>query len=473
MIAHSIYETDNRVIRYANALAERGDDVEVFALKRDKSLADVEMVGKVRVNRLQLRSRKDQHGRGAYLFPLLRFWLLSSLKVTWRHLWRPYDAIHVHNVPDFLVFAAWLPRLSGAKVILDIHDMVPEFYASKFHVEPDALGVKMLTRVERASAMFSDHVIISNHLWHKAFISRSAHEGKCSVYINRVDSKVFYNRGPTRNDGKLIIMFPGGLQWHQGLDIAIKAFAQLTDKLPQAEFHIYGDGNMKNDLIALTKELGLTQKVLFFDPLPAMQIAQVMANADLGVVPKRADSFGNEAYSTKIMEFMSVGVPVVVSSTKIDRFYFNDSVVRFFESGNVDALAQSHAPKSPANEALRRELIARASGIRRRKTVGSAQGGLSATGRFALFRQPQLTRSVRAALIPTLMPKPRVDRLLTMCLFQPLQRTGAGEPQVPILMYHSISDSARSEKCRRIIARPRIPGFSPSTWRCCGRKAAR
>ena len=76
--------------------------------------------------------------------------------------------------------------------------------------------------------------------------------------------------------------------------------------------------------------------------------ARHLANADLGVVPKRADSFGNEAYSTKIMEFMSLGVPVVVSSTKIDRFYFDDSVVRFFESGNADALAtapghQEHA----------------------------------------------------------------------------------------------------------------------------------
>ena len=136
-------------------------------------------------------------------------------------------------------------------------------------------------------------------------------------------------------------MFPGGLQWHQGLDIAVRAFAKLRHRLPDAEFHIYGDGNMKPKLIALAQELELNGSVRFFNPLRIQQIADVMAEADLGVVPKRADSFGNEAYSTKIMEFMSLGVPMVVSSTKIDRYYFNDSVVRFFESGNDTSLADA------------------------------------------------------------------------------------------------------------------------------------
>ena len=84
-----------------------------------------------------------------------------------------------------------------------------------------------------------------------------------------------------------------------------------------------------------------------------------MSRADLGVVPKRADSFGNEAYSTKIMEFMSLGVPMVVSSTKIDRYYFNDSIVRFFESGNPDALAKAIV-EVLQNDELRRCLITNA-----------------------------------------------------------------------------------------------------------------
>ena len=89
----------------------------------------------------------------------------------------------------------------------------------------------------------------------------------------------------------------------------------------------------------LSGELGLDGKVRFFDPIPVRSIVEVMANADLGVVPKRADSFGNKAYSTKSMEFMSLGIPVVVSNTKIDRYYFRQFMVRFFESGNVAALA--------------------------------------------------------------------------------------------------------------------------------------
>jgi glycosyltransferase involved in cell wall biosynthesis len=238
-----------------------------------------------------------------------------------------------------MVFAAWYPKLKGAQVLLDIHDIVPEFFGSKFSIPGDSLAIKSLRTVERVSARFADHVILANHLWLDKYTARSAPSGKCSVFINNVDSDIFQLRPRTRNDGKQIIIFPGGLQWHQGIDIAIYAFNKISAQVPNAEFHIYGDGNMKPKLVALVAELGLQNRVRFFEPLRIRQIAGVMADADLGVVPKRADSFGNEAYSTKIMEFMSVGVPVVISSTKIDRFYFNDSIVRFFESGNVDALA--------------------------------------------------------------------------------------------------------------------------------------
>jgi glycosyltransferase involved in cell wall biosynthesis len=359
MIAYSDYRTDNRVIRYAEALTGRGDTVDVLSIKWDACLPAVETIGRVRVHRIQERYGKNEKSKSGHLLPLLKFCLRAGVYLTRQHLRQRYDLIHVHNIPDFLVFAAWLPKLTGAKIILDVHDVVPEFYASKFKLEPNAFGVKALKKVERASARFADHVIISNHLWHKMFVARSVPEAKCSVFINNVNQRIFYRRDRVRPPGPPVILFPGGLQWHQGLDIAIRAMTKVGEKIPAAELHIYGAGNMKDELVELTCNLGLAEKVCFFEPLPVEQIAEVMSNADLGVVPKRADSFGNEAYSTKIMEFMSLGVPVVVSSTKIDRFYFNDSVVRFFESGNADALADALL-EMLQNGGLRRRMIASA-----------------------------------------------------------------------------------------------------------------
>src|SRR5262249_13851784 len=160
----------------------------------------------------------------------LRFLLVSSSWITRQHLRKPYDLLHIHNVPDFLVFAAWLPKLIGAKVILDIHDIVPEFYASKFSARDNSATIKALKTIERGSARFADRVIIANHLWLEKYASRTGANGKCSVMINNVDTEIFRSRPRTRKDGKFLIIFPGGLQWHQGLDIAIRAFSKVRNQ---------------------------------------------------------------------------------------------------------------------------------------------------------------------------------------------------------------------------------------------------
>jgi len=276
------------------------------------------------------------------------------------HARNRYDLVHIHNMPDFLVFAAWYPKLQGAKLILDIHDLTPELFTSKFATKPTSFYVKLLRAIEKIAANFVDHVIVSNHLWSERLISRSVSRDNCSVLINHVDPAMFYQHPKTRNDGKFIILFHGSFQWHQGLDIAIEAFAHVRRKLPGAELHLYGSGgnNGEVELVRLSQRLGLSGSVKFCGCVSLDRIAEVIANVDLGVVPKRADSFGNEAYSTKIMEFMSQGVPVVISRTKVDTFYFEEGTVHFFPSGDTRALADAILDIAN-NDELRQTLIAR------------------------------------------------------------------------------------------------------------------
>jgi glycosyltransferase involved in cell wall biosynthesis len=274
---------------------------------------------------------------------LLRFLSQSTSALTRLHERNRYDVVHIHNMPDFLVFAAWYPKLTGARLILDIHDVVPELFANKFSSRFKAFYVMGLEMVEKWSARFVDHVIVSNHLWLDKLTARSVRPNLCSVVVNLPDPEVFARQKRTRYDGRFLVLFPGSLQWHQGLDIGIKAFNEFKKKVPAAEFHIYGSVNDKLTpaLKALVREFGLEDSVLFHGLAPLEKIVEIISNADLGVVPKRADSFGNEAYSTKIMEFMSQGVPVVVSKTKVDTYYFDDATVRFFPSGDSAAMAEA------------------------------------------------------------------------------------------------------------------------------------
>lgn len=340
MVSYSFYENDNRILRYATTLAQRGDHVDVFAL-RAEGLNDEQIIDGVNVYRIQDRVRNEKN-RYSYAWRIAKFFFRAMYQVA-RHDWKDkYDLIHVHSVPDSLVFSALPAKLRGTPVILDIHDILPEFYASKFSIRQESPMFKALLGVEKVSSGFADHVIIANHIWAERLSKRSVSPEKCTVIINSPDRSVFTSSGARkRNDGRVILLYPGSLNWHQGLDIAIRAFGKIAKDAPEADFHIYGEGPAREGLVELAKELGLEGRVVFEKSRALKEIATVIEQADIGIVPKRKDNFGNEAFSTKIMEFMSLGVPVIVSDTKIDQYYFNDSLVRFFPGGDENELARA------------------------------------------------------------------------------------------------------------------------------------
>jgi glycosyltransferase involved in cell wall biosynthesis/peptidoglycan/xylan/chitin deacetylase (PgdA/CDA1 family) len=342
MLAYAQTESDHRILRYANALAERGDEVDILSLGGETPPLNNSYFGSVWVRHLQTRDYSET-SKWDYLLRILTFTVRSFVVLSYGLFRRRYDLIHVHNIPDFLVFSALIPRLTGTRIILDIHDLLPEFYECKFNAKgPLAeFTVECLRFVEKASAALSNHVIIANHLWYHKLIHRTVTPDRCTPFINYIDLSTFGPRRRERVGGPFRIIFPGGLQWHQGLDIGIRAFKDFHARFPNSEFHIYGQGNEKSNLIALAEELGLSKVISFFPGVSASEIPGLIADSDLGVVPKRADSFGNEAYSTKIMEYMSQGLPVAVSKTKVDQHYFSETDVFFFTSGSTTELAEA------------------------------------------------------------------------------------------------------------------------------------
>ncbi len=339
MVSYSFYENDNRVMRYAETLAKRGDYVEVFALQREGSPLEETLNG-VHVHRLQGRLVNEK-SVFSFVSRILQFLFRATVGVSKNHLRHRYDLLHIHSVPDFMVFSGLLPRLTGTPVILDIHDILPEFYGSKFGAKPNSFTFRLMLAVEKVSTMFSSHVIIANDIWKERLLSRSVRKGKCTTILNSPDRSIFQKSDePRRPNDRFVLLYPGTLNWHQGLDLAIKAFAKISESAPHADFYIYGRGPSTEELQTLIKELHLESRVFVCDTLPLREVAKIIEKADLGIVPKRKDNFGNEAFSTKILEFMAMGVPVIVSDTQVDRYYFDGSVVCFFRGGDADDLAR-------------------------------------------------------------------------------------------------------------------------------------
>lgn len=339
MLGYTFYEVDSRVQQYARALVGRGDEVDFVGLGR-RGQKPEEVIEGVRIFRIQEREF-DEKSKITYLFRLSQFLARSSVCLSWLHLQNRYDIIHVHSVPDFLVFAALFPKLTGAKVILDIHDVIPEFYATKFDAPPGSFSFQSLLLLEKVCAAFADHVIIANDIWREKLISRSLRASKCTTFLNYPLYIAPRRTNLQKTNSKFIILFPGTLNYHQGVDIAVRAVGLVKDSIPELAFHIYGDGREARNILSLIQQLGLEKQVFLHPAVSHEEIATIMESADLGVDPKRTDGFANEALGGKIFEYMACGVPAIVSDTQVNKHYFNESVVRFCRGGDPQDLAKS------------------------------------------------------------------------------------------------------------------------------------
>lgn len=342
-VAYTIYEHDYRVRRYAEALKNSENRVDAFALRVKGKEGEHELSG---VNICHIRERGFQERKRLdYLFGILGFFIKGSIVLALKQLKHRYKLIHIHSVPDFLVFMGVVPKLLGARVILDIHDILPEFYCQKFGKKWDSLFAKALLLVEKASVRFADHVIVANDLWRQKIVARTGiPEEKCTALLNYPNISFFKKRKePSSARDSFRIIYPGHLSYHHGVDIALRALEIVRKKVPGVRLDIYASswvGDYKQDLERQVSEAGLDGCVTFHEGVRVEKLGDIYQGVDLGIVTKRPGVFTSEAFSTKILDFMAAGIPIVASKTTIDEFYFDDSAMVFFEPENARDMAE-------------------------------------------------------------------------------------------------------------------------------------
>jgi glycosyltransferase involved in cell wall biosynthesis len=345
MIVHAYYPLgETRVQREALALLEHGYEVDVICLRYESEPAVDEQYG-VKIHRVPMKRHRG-HGLLFQLLEYLAFFVLAFVKLLILHFKRRYGAIQVHNPPDFLIFMALIPKLTGAKLILDLHDLMPEFYADKVHTGMDSWPVRIVRWQERAACRIADQIITVTDVWQETLIGRGVPAGKVNVVMNVADSRMFFREAPATEDAPdksgFELIYHGTFTYRYGLDLMIRALAEVRPSIPGVHLTLLGQGDAREPLIKLVEELKLEECVHFSPRTYRIeQLPPLIRQADVGIVANRNDVFTDGLLPTKMMEYVALGTPVIAARTSTISAYFDDDMVQFFEPGNVASLAQS------------------------------------------------------------------------------------------------------------------------------------
>ena len=344
IIAYTTYAHDGRVKRQAEALSGRGDEVDVICLSSGP-VSDARGVTIVGIEIPRYRGGS----RASYVVSYLKFFASAAAIALRRSYTAPYDVVIVCTMPDEAILCALPCRLFGSRIVLDIHDTMPELYLDKFDDQRGRFGARLLMAGERMSAWFADRVLAVHDLHAERLRQAGIPAHKIVVVTNGPDPRIFkpaaLNGFTDGNDDEtpspFTVVCHGTVTRRLGLDTAVQAMALVRERLADVRLRIIGAGDYLAEIKALCRRLELDSVVTFVDPVPIHQLPARFSTAAVGLVPNHATSATQLMLPVKLLEFATLGIPAIAARLRTIQHYFDDDAVRYFSPGDSRDLAQA------------------------------------------------------------------------------------------------------------------------------------
>ncbi|HZM72438.1 MAG TPA: glycosyltransferase family 4 protein [Candidatus Polarisedimenticolia bacterium] len=317
IVTHSYYDEDPRVRRQAEALVAAGHAVDVYALRRPDDPETGE-VGGVRVQRLDVQ-RHQGAGPATYLREYVSFFVRAQFALTRGHARRRYALVQVATLPDWLVFAGLPLRMTGTPLLLDLHESMPAFFASRFPGLARGPARRVMTLAERVSLAAASHCLTVNDGLRDRLVAGGLPASKIDVIANAPSLALFDRAAaqarPFMADGTLRLVYAGAVTPTYELGVVLEALVRVRELRPELPFRldVYGRGDSQPALEAQAATLGLAANVRFHGRIPIEAVPGAIAAADVGLAPTRRDAFTDVSLSTKIFEYGALEKPVVAS----------------------------------------------------------------------------------------------------------------------------------------------------------------
>lgn len=341
IVVHAAFPADPRIRREADALLAAGYEVDVFAL-RQRGEPREDQVGRLRTVRLPVRRLFT--GFAGHMAEYVAFTGLAAARLTREHRRRHYALVQVATPPDFLVAAAAALKLTGVPLLLDLHEDMPAFFDDRFASAPLRPLRPLIRGAARASAAMADAIVTVHEPLRQLSLARGVPPDKITVVMNSADDRIFdpsrYPRRGFLEDGELRLVHHSSLQRIYGLEVAVRAVAQIGDRLP-LRLDVYGDGPYRAQIAATIAACGVGDRVVLHGRVPMDELPRVLAGSDIALIPSLHEPYLELSLSTKLLEAVAMGVPVIASDLSTFRAHFTPDAVRYVPGGDPAALASA------------------------------------------------------------------------------------------------------------------------------------
>lgn len=340
------FPQDPRVRKEVSALLERGHEVDVVCLRKEGESREDTWRG-ARVHRLPMAHKRG--GVLGYVWNYSVFLLLAALACLRLHVRRRFHVVQVNTMPDILVFSALLPRLLGARVLLDMHEVMPELFMSIYSISSRHPLVRILKVLEWLSLKAANRVITVNEQCAAIFRSRGLAPDKLSLILNvpELPDEVLQSakpNAPVHEEGEPFRLFShGSILPRYGYAVLIRAVRLLLDQGRNVRLDIVGQGEQQSELEALCAELGLGDAVAFHGYQPFAELLKPMRGADLCVVALIKDIYTDIMLPNKLFEYVAMRKPVIASWTEAVMDFFGKDSLAYYESDSPEDMARAIA----------------------------------------------------------------------------------------------------------------------------------
>jgi glycosyltransferase involved in cell wall biosynthesis len=268
------------------------------------------------------------------------FCALAGSTLTVRHLRRRYTAVQVNTMPDFLVFAAIVPKLLGARVLAYMKEPIPELAETMFD---HPLLTRLLAWIEQRALRFADHSLTVTQELKDRYVERGADPDWITVVLNCAAPEAMLDgwSPPAAGKNGFMVLSHGSVEDRYGQDTLVEAAALLREEVPGLRVVLTGRGSGVDDLLRSIAELSVSDIVEFKGWVTWSEIADLLHLADVGVVAQKASPYSHLVQTNKMVDYWIFDTPVIASRLRSVSELYDNGVLEYFEPGDARSLADA------------------------------------------------------------------------------------------------------------------------------------